>query len=429
MIGTFDGSVSSIIVDMTLHKDQREAPYRWLFLDLDAYFASVEEQENPALRGRPVGVVQVESPGSCVIAASYEAKRHGVSTGCLVSEAQRLCPEISFVVADHRKYAAYHDKVAQAIETVLPVDKALSIDEFRVRLLASEATPEAAGDLALRIKKAIWERVGECIHCSIGIAPNAFLAKIATEIEKPNGLVLLLPEELEEKIGGWKLSALPGINRRMAVRLNLAGIFSISQLLRADERKMREAFGSVIGARWYHLLRGVDLPEIETKRRSFSHEHVLPPEFRTREGSYSVLKRLTEKAGARLRREGFAARTVAFSVRGRKEKWESQVRIGPTADTISFLDILQKEWNANPITEPTKVGVALHDLVPAGQLSLSLFEADNNRFLLSRAADSLNEKFGKHSVVPAGVWQAKNTAPERIAFQKTSLFDEGREVA
>lgn len=414
---------------MNLHNCQREARYCWLFLDLNSYFASVEQQENPALRGKPVGVVQVDSPGSCVIAASYEAKRHGVNTGCLVSEAQGLCPGISFVVADHRKYAKYHEKVAQAVETVLPIDKALSVDEFRVRLLASEATAEAAKDLALRIKKAIWGRVGECINCSIGLAPNAFLAKIATEIEKPNGLVLLLPEELEERIGGWKLSALPGINRRMAVRLNLAGIFSISQLIRADERKMREAFGSVIGARWYHLLRGADLPDIETKRRSVSHEHVLPPQFRTRDGSYSVLQRLTEKASARLRREGYAARAIAFSVRGRKEKWESQVRLEPTTDTISFLDALQKEWKENSINEPTKVGVAMFNLVPAGQLSLSLFEADNNRVRLSRAADALNEKLGKHSVIPAGVWESKNTAPERIAFQKTGLFDEGRDVA
>lgn len=414
---------------MILPAYSREAPYRWLFLDLNAYFASVEQQENPALRGKPVAVVQVESDNSCVIAASYEAKRRGVYTACSVSEARSRCPDLILVRADHQRYVDYHDRMVEAVETVLPVDRTLSIDELRIRLLASEATADASRKIANNIKEAIWDRVGESLNCSIGIAPNPFLAKIGTEIEKPNGLVLLLPEDLEQRIGSWKLSALPGINRRMTVRLNLAGIYSIAQLLQADERKMREAFGSVIGARWYHLLRGADLPDIETRRRSLSHEHVLPPEFRTREGSYSVLQRLTEKASARLRREGYAARTVSFSVRGRKGRWESQVRLGATMDTIAFLDALRTEWVGNEITDPVRAGVALCDLIPAGQLSLSLFEGDNNRVRLSQAADHVNGRFGKHAVVPGGVWEAKHTAPERIAFQKTSLFDEGRDVA
>jgi DNA polymerase-4 len=414
---------------MTLPTFDQSAPFRWLFLDLNAYFASVEQQANPSLRGRPVAVVQVESDNSCVIAASYEAKRTGVYTGCTVADAKRLCPDIQLVRANHKRYVEFHDQVVASVETVLPVDKVLSIDELRIRLLASEATAAVAKALALQIKDAIYDRVGECLHCSIGIAPNAFLAKIGTELEKPNGLVLLLPTDLEDKIGHWKLSALPGINRRMTVRLNLSGIYTISQLLRASDQQLREAFGSVIGVRWYHLLRGADLPDIETRRRTLSHEHVLPPEFRTLDGCYAVMQRLTEKAAARLRREGYAARTVEFSVRGRKSKWEAHIRFGPTMDTMSFLDALRQEWPKNDITEPIKAGVVLQDLVPAGQLSLSLFDSDNNRVRLSKAADSMNKRFGKHAVVPGGVWRAKNSAPERIAFQKTSLFDEGREVA
>lgn len=414
---------------MNLPSFDRSAPFRWLYVDLNAYFASVEQQANPELRGRPVAVVQVESDNSCVIAASYEAKRHGVFTACSVADAKRLCPDVQLVRANHKRYVEFHDQIVAAVETVLPVDKTLSIDELRIRLLASEATRDAATALAKQIKEAIYDRVGECMHCSIGIAPNAFLAKIGTELEKPNGLVLLLPEELEERLGHWKLSALPGINRRMTVRLNLSGIYTIPQLMRASEQRLREAFGSVIGARWYHLLRGADLPDIETKRRSLSHEHVLPPAFRTKEGSYAVLQRLTEKASARLRREGYAARTVVFAVRGRKGRWESQVRLGPTVDTMSFLDALRKEWPKNDIAEPIKAGIVLQDLVPAGQLSLSLFDSDNNRVHLSKAADSVNKRFGKHAVVPGGVWQARTAAPERIAFQKTSLFDEGRDVA
>lgn len=416
------------MVDMSLYVLDT-SPYRWLFLDLNAYFASVEQQERPDLRGSPVGVVQVNADNACVIAASYEAKRFGVHTGCLVREARQLCPEIAVVEARHQLYVAYHHRVVEAVESVVPVERVMSIDEMRVRLLASEATREAAGAIAEGIKKAIRQEAGECLRCSIGLAPNPFLAKIATEIEKPDGLVFLLPEELEQRIADWRLTQLPGINRRMAVRLNLAGLYTIPQLLTATEQELRNAFGSVVGARWYHLLRGEDLPDVESKRHTLSHEHVLPPEFRTRSGSYSVLLRLTEKAAARLRKEGYAARTVCFAVRGRKERWETQIRLGTTQDTIALIEALRSAWPDNEIKEPMKVSVALYDLIPVGQMSLSLFEGDNRRNRLALTVDSVNARFGKHSVLPAGVFEARNTAPERIAFQKTSLFDEGQEDA
>ena len=399
--------------------------YRWLFLDLNAYFASVEQQENPALRGKPVGVVPVLADSSVLIAASYEAKRFGVNTLTRVGDAKRMCPGIIIIKAGHSNYVDYHNRIVQAVETVLPVDKVLSIDEMRVRLLASEAEPDKAREIALRIKAAIRERVGETLSCSIGVSSNPFLAKIGTEIEKPDGLVLLPPEELESRIGDWRLSQLPGINRRMSVRLNLSGIYTIPQLLAASERDLRIAFGSVIGARWWHLLRGADLPELETKRRSMSHEHVLPPAFRTKQGSYEVMLRLVEKISARLRGDASSARGISFHVRSQTEHWESQIRMAPTHDTLKMIEILRERWHQNQIAEPNKVGVVLYDLMYDNQTTLSLFEQDNSGERLSLAVDKMNMKYGKHRVLPAGLVKAKETASEKIAFQKTSLFSEG----
>ncbi len=399
--------------------------YRWLFLDLNAYFASVEQQENPELRGKPVGVVPVVADSSCLIAASYEAKRFGVSTLTRVSDAKRICPEIILVKAGHSNYVDYHNRIIQAVESVVPVDKVLSIDELRVRLLASEAEPEKAREIALRIKAAIRERVGGALSCSIGVSSNPFLAKIGTEIEKPDGLVLLPPDELEAKIGHWRLSQLPGINRRMNVRLNLAGIYTIPQLLAASERDLRIAFGSVIGARWWHLLRGADLPDLQTNRRSMSHEHVLPPQFRTKQGSYEVMLRLVEKISARLRRENSCARGISFLVRSQNQKWESQIRMSPTHDTLKMIEILRERWTQNPIEEPNKVAVVLYDLSYENQTTMSLFDQDHSGEKLSHAVDKMNLKYGKHRVLPAGLVKAKHTADEKIAFQKTSLFSEG----
>lgn len=399
--------------------------YRWLFLDLNAYFASVEQQENPELRGKPVGVVPVEADSSVLIAASYEAKRFGVTTLTRVGDAKRMCPELILVKAGHSNYTEYHKRIIQAVETVVPVDKVLSIDELRVRLLASEAEPEKTREIALRIKAAIRERVGEALSCSIGVSSNPFLAKIATEIEKPDGLVFLPPEELESRIGTWRLSQLPGINRRMSVRLNLAGIYTIPQLLSASERELRIAFGGVIGARWWHLLRGADLPDLETNRRTMSHEHVLPPEFRTKQGSYEVMLRLVEKISARLRRDASSARGISFQVRSQNERWESQVRMAPTHDTLKMIEILRERWPQNNIQNPNKVSVVLYDLMYDSQTTMSLFEPDNSGERLSVAVDKMNAKYGKHRVLPAGLVKAKETASEKIAFQKTTLFSEG----
>src|SRR5450755_2179700 len=136
---------------------------RYLFLDLNSYFASVEQQEYPELRGKPVAVVPVDVDTSFVIAASYEAKRFGVKTLAQIGEAKRLCPELICVMGHHSMYAAYHKRVIEAAETVLPVDEVCSIDEMRFKLLKTESPAAVAKALALKIKQAIKEQVGECI--------------------------------------------------------------------------------------------------------------------------------------------------------------------------------------------------------------------------------------------------------------------------
>ena len=175
------------MVDVHLPIELRERPLRYLFLDLNSYFASVEQQEHPELRGKPVAVVPVEADTSFVIAASYEAKKHGVKTLTQIGEAKRLCPELICVMGDHSMYAHYHKRVIEVAEKVLPVDAVCSIDEMRFKLLKTESPPEIAREIAVKMKKTIREEAGECLTCSIGIAPNAFLAKIGTELQNRTG--------------------------------------------------------------------------------------------------------------------------------------------------------------------------------------------------------------------------------------------------
>jgi len=158
---------------------------RSLFVDFNSYFASVEQQLNPALRGRPVGVVPVMADTSCCIAASYEAKVLGIGTGTGVAEAKRLCPDIAIVLADHAKYVEVHHRAVAVVDSIAPVHQVVSIDEMECELTGRWQERARAVALATRIKAELLTHVGECMRTSVGIAPNTLLAKLASNMQNP----------------------------------------------------------------------------------------------------------------------------------------------------------------------------------------------------------------------------------------------------
>jgi DNA polymerase IV len=188
---------------------------QWLFLDLNAFFASCEQQENPALRGQPVIVVQTPADSACAIAASYAAKGFGIKTGTLVKEARRICPDVIPVQANHRLYTDYHARILTAVDTCLPVAKVCSIDEMACQLMGIERQVPAARALALKVKRALRDQVGECLTCSIGLAPNVFLGKVGSDLQKPDGLVVITKDSLPEILLGLALQEIYGIGERM----------------------------------------------------------------------------------------------------------------------------------------------------------------------------------------------------------------------
>ena len=165
----------------------------WLFVDMNSYFASVEQQVRPELRGQPTVVVTVDVDSTVCIAASYEAKAYGISTGTQLGEARRKCPELRVVEARHEIYIEYHNKIKQAVEEqCLHISRIVSVDEMECRLMGRERELENAQALARRVKQAI-RGVGDTLRCSIGLAPNRFLAKVGSNMKKPDGLVTLIP--------------------------------------------------------------------------------------------------------------------------------------------------------------------------------------------------------------------------------------------
>jgi len=287
----------------------------WLFVDLNSYFASVEQQVRPELRGRPVGVVPAMVDTTCCIAASYEAKAFGVRTGTLVGDARKMCPEIVLVEGRHDLYTEVHHSVVEAVESCVPVTAVCSIDEMACRLLGRERPLLAALDLGRRVKRTIAERVGECLRSSVGLATSRYLAKVASDMEKPDGLVALTLDMLPEALRHLSLRDLPGIGAKTEMRLNEKGIHTMDELLALGCEQTGQLWGSVWGERLWHWLRGEDFEMAEHEElKSLSHQHVLAPEMRNPENAYAVAHKLLHKAAMRLRSHGLWAGSIGLAI-------------------------------------------------------------------------------------------------------------------
>jgi len=400
------------------------SPLNWLFVDMNSYFASVEQELRPELRGLPVGVVPVMADSTCCIAASYEAKAFGVSTGTKVSAAKKLCPEIVLVESRPVEYIEMHGRIRAAVESVLPVHRVDSIDEMSCRLTGRQTEYDNAVALGHEVKNAIRKQAGEYLKCSVGIAPNRFLAKVGSDMQKPDGFVVIRKEELPEKLYSLSLRDLPGIGRRMEARIRANGIDTVKALCALPESRMGRIWESVVGKRWYALLRGEDIPEVETERRSVSHSHVLPPTQRTDEGVRAVFVNLIHKAAFRLRRLGCLTRKMIVGIDyfGEHKSWRKGIDIDLKNDTQTMIEAFMGVWGGRPRgRKPLRVSVAFIDLVPAGESTLPLLPAERRRDNVAAALDRINDKFGTNSIYYGSMHKAPDAAPLRISF--TSIPD------
>ncbi len=395
-----------------------------LYVDLNSYFASAEQQLRPELRDKPIGVLPVMADTTCCIAASIDAKRFGIKTGTPVWQARKLCRDIVFVQARPAVYVELHHRIVAAVESCTPVSAVLSIDEMNCELMGRDREEAHAIALGKQIKQAIYDHVGEVLHSSVGIAPNRFLAKTASNMQKPNGLTVIRQNELPERLYGLKLSALTGIGRATEKRLNQCGIHSVQQLCAASKATLHQAWGSIEGERFYAKLRGDVLESAATKRSSVGHSHVLAPELRDPVSALAVLHRLLHKAAMRMRHYGFCAGGLGLHLsylqeRGKQSAhWSDQVRFSPHADTFAFNQTLAVLWQRRP-SDPApllKVGVTLSHLIDQNQITRDLFESDNQHEELNNVLDQINQRYGPNTLYFGGAHNGLGAAPMRIAF-------------
>jgi len=362
--------------------------YRRLFIDFDSFYASVEQQDNPEYRGKPVIVVPVVSDYTCAIAASYQAKRLGVKTGTRVKTAKEKIPGLFVCGARPKRYVEVHNQIVEILSQHFKKIQVLSIDEMACEI--DEDDDFDCEMIAALLKLDIQERLGEHITCSIGVAQNVFLSKVAADMDKPNGFTAL-GQKAQEQLKTLGLTDLPGIAEKMEARLNKSRIRTVEDLFNTEELKLKKAWGSIIGARWFHMIRGslqcdYGLSDNEIPK-SFGHTHVLPPAKRDDAGSFEVFEALLFKGLERLNKHRIGAKRVSIYLSWRNTeskrrgtfKKSSPIAIA-SMDYTYWSMIANELWKQIPPLDlkaiPLLVGIRFTRTVKQEDINLQLFDLD-----------------------------------------------------
>ncbi len=389
-----------------------------MHLDMNAFFASVEQKSNPALRGKPIAVIGSDER-TVVTTASYEARAFGVRTGMNKYEAKRACPSLIFVVGNNRKYTDTSVRLLEILRRYSPAVEPYSIDEAFVDLSGCQARFPSLRSLGHDVKESVRRELG--LMCSVGIAPNKLLAKLASDMEKPDGLVVIEPAGVASLLEDLPVGELWGIGPRLTVHLSALGIRTCGQLGRAPASVLRRRFG-IVGERLKLMGQGVDPGPVvpagqEPGARSVGHSTTLPADITDRRAIRRHLLRLSEMVGSRARRHGLKGRKVALTLRYADFFTFSRQRTLPmhTNDTHaiyrSALAILESVRLRSAVR---LLGVAVSDLA-TGAFQLPLFDTDVKRQRLLDTMDEINGHFGRFTLTWASLLEEPETRPGVIS--------------
>ncbi len=389
-----------------------------LHIDMNAFFASVEQSANPALRGKPIAVVG--SGGRTVITTcSYEARAFGVRTGMAVWEGKKLCPQMIVVVGDNRKYRHTSSRIVDIFRDYTPQVEVFSIDEAWMDVTGSIRLFDSAERIAYLIKS----RIRHCfnITCSIGIAPNKLLAKLASDMQKPDGLTIITPEDVPRIMDRLPVRDLCGIGKKTAHQLTLMNITTCGQLGRCDEERLVRKFG-ITGVRLKEMGQGRDDSPVipfgeEEEVKSVGHSSTLDRDIDDPQEIRRFLLRLSEMVGSRARRYNVSGRTVSLYVRyadffssfGRQMTLRNYINLSDEIyrAALSILDSVELE-------QPVRLmGVRLSNLRHQAE-QLPLFEDERKRLLATQAMDQLNAKYGGVAVTFGSLIPGKEKAGSQV---------------
>ncbi len=377
-----------------------------LHIDMNAFFASVEQQANPALRGKPIAV-SGSSSRTVILTASYEARAHGVKTGMTLWEARQNCPELILVPARNRIYTWVSSRIIDILRDYTPLVEVFSIDEAFLDITGSVRLFGGVERICATIKARIREEHG--ITCSIGIAPNKLLAKLASDMQKPDGLTIIPPDRIAQTLEQLPVKELCGIGRKMERHLLMLGIRSCGELGRYDAGLLEKKFG-VVGKRLQLMGRGIDdspvvAEEEAAEVKSVGHSTTLKKDLTLRGDILKVLLQLAEMVGRRARRYGVAGKTVHLTIRYADfttfEKQEIQP--APLSSSKDIYLAATAILDSLELTQAVRLlGVRISTLRPAGE-QLPLFHEERTSLKVTEAMDRVNNRHGDFTVMYASL--------------------------
>jgi len=393
-----------------------------MHLDMDAFFASVEEKLNPRLKGKPLCVGGGLEPRGVVSSANYAARPYGIRAGMPYAEARRLCPHAVFLEGNPQKYVHISLQILETLKSCTPAVEPFSIDEafFELTQVPYEGKPspeecdpasilDSAVPVARAVQRAVARKTG--LSATIGIAPNKYVAKMASGVQKPRGLTALTIERYREIYWPAEVDALWGIGEKTRDSLATLGIRTVGQLAQFPRELLTYHFG-LNGDHLRDAARGDDVSPVVpyyegVPVKSMGHEVTLAQDLDQRDAILAQLLRLSDMVGRRLRQDGYRGRIVAVKFRDSSFHTTIRQRALPALvdDEHSIYKtasaLLDENWDGRPLR---LVGVSISGLVPgAGLHQHGLFQEDEHRRKMVEVVDSLRDRFGDHAIVKAGV--------------------------
>lgn len=377
-----------------------------IHIDMDAFFASVEERDDPSLNGKPIGVIG-SNARTVLVTASYEARKYGVKTGMNVPQAKALCPQITLVRAHHEKYTTICGQIVKILDGFSPLVEVFSIDEFFVDAAGLSGMFGPPLDMAKKIKNRIKKETG--LTASVGIAPNKLIAKLASDLSKPDGLKEIRPEDVDTLLKDLPVDRLCGIGRSTKDALREMDIRRCGELAMTRSSLLIKRFGAV-GKRLYEMGKGKDSSPVvafrnEVKEKSMGHSMTFPHDITDKRDLLNHLLRLSDMVGARLRRHDMTGDTVSITIRYKSFKtFGKQKKIGiPTNNTQAIFKTASYLLNSLRLREPVRLlGVSMQNLKEAFFV-LSLFKEDERSKKLDKAKDAINDIFGSDTIQFASI--------------------------
>ena len=389
------------------HLPAENAPGYWpraiILVDMNAFFASIEQNDHPEWQARPIGITN-GLRGTCIITSSYEARAWGVKTGMRVNEARQRCPGFIQVPARPARYAEVSTRIMHALQAITPDVEVFSVDEAFLDVTRCQRLLGEPASIAQQVKTVVAEASGGAL-CSIGVSGDKTTAKYAAKLNKPNGLTIIPPWQAEQRLKEVPVTALCGIASGIGRFLAARGVHTCGEMARLPIGELGRRFGNP-GRRIWYMAQGQDPAPLSLEvaaPKSVGHGKVMPPHTTDEDVIKTFLQHMSEKVAARLRRHGLEAQRFYIGLRTREGWLGDQCRSRfPTVDGKAIfqlgLQVLYRDWQGQGIHQ---IQITALDPGPASQQQDLFAEEDQKRQALFRAVDAINQRYGEFAISSA----------------------------